>query len=70
MYAYELLFRSGESNHARVTDGDQATSQVILNTFMELGLETIVGSKLAFINLTRGFFCKTTRQYSLPDVWC
>jgi EAL and modified HD-GYP domain-containing signal transduction protein len=55
VYAYELLFRSGESNHARVTDGDQATSQVILNTFMELGLETIVGSKLAFINLTRGF---------------
>jgi EAL and modified HD-GYP domain-containing signal transduction protein len=55
VYAYELLFRSGESNHARVTDGDRATSQVILNTFMEFGLETIVGSKLAFINLTRGF---------------
>jgi c-di-GMP phosphodiesterase len=55
VYAYELLFRSSESNHARVTDGDRATSQVILNTFLELGLETIVGPKLAFINLTRGF---------------
>jgi c-di-GMP phosphodiesterase len=55
VYAYELLFRSGESNQAGVMDGDQATSQVILNTFMEIGLETIVGQKLAFINLTRGF---------------
>jgi EAL and modified HD-GYP domain-containing signal transduction protein len=55
VYAYELLFRSGEVNQARVMDGDQATSQVILNTFMEIGLETIVGPKLAFINLTRDF---------------
>jgi EAL and modified HD-GYP domain-containing signal transduction protein len=55
VYAYELLFRSGEGNQARVMDGDQATSQVILNTFMEIGLETIVGPKLAFINLTRDF---------------
>jgi c-di-GMP phosphodiesterase len=55
VYAYELLFRSGEGNHAGVMDGDQATSQVILNTFMEIGLETIVGPNLAFINLTRDF---------------
>lgn len=55
VFAYELLFRSGEGEEASVMDGDQATSQVILNTFMEMGLDTIVGQKLAFINLTRDF---------------
>ncbi|MEO5573477.1 MAG: HDOD domain-containing protein [Gammaproteobacteria bacterium] len=55
VFAYELLFRSGVNNHAIFDDGDQATSQVILNTFMEIGLENIVGEKMAFINLTRTF---------------
>jgi EAL and modified HD-GYP domain-containing signal transduction protein len=55
VFAYELLFRSGEGNQAHITDGDWATSQVVLNTFMEIGLETMVGHKLAFINLTRDF---------------
>jgi c-di-GMP-related signal transduction protein len=55
VYAYELLFRSGESNRADITNGDRATSQVILNAFMEIGLDTVVGQKLAFINLTRDF---------------
>jgi EAL and modified HD-GYP domain-containing signal transduction protein len=53
--AYELLFRSGESNRAGVVDGDQATSQVLHNTFVEIGLDTIVGCKQAFINFTRDF---------------
>lgn len=53
VFAYELLFRSGEAQHAHVTDGNQATAQVLVNTFLELGLETLVGNKRAFINLTR-----------------
>ena len=53
---YELLFRSYSGGTAEFLDGDSATSQVILNTFMEIGLEQLVGSGLAFINLTRGFF--------------
>ncbi len=55
VFAYELLFRSGEGHGAGIIDGDQATSQVVLNTFMEFGLDTIVGQKLAFINFTRDF---------------
>jgi len=55
-YAYELLYRSGGSGGVNVTDGDMATSSVMLNTFVEIGLENVVGSHLAFINLTRGFF--------------
>jgi EAL and modified HD-GYP domain-containing signal transduction protein len=63
LYAYELLFRDGAQNSAGVLDGDQATSQVIINVFLEIGLDRIVGPHRAFINLTRRFF---TDQESLP----
>lgn len=55
VYAYELLFRSNASNQADVFDGDQATSEVVVNSMMDTGLENIVGQRLAFINMTRGF---------------
>lgn len=56
VYAYELLFRAASDNSANFTDGDKATSDVIVNTFLEIGLDNIVGNRLAFINLTRAFF--------------
>ncbi|OUR73339.1 histidine kinase [Methylophaga sp. 41_12_T18] len=56
-YAYELLFRSNFSNESGVTEfnGDLATSQVINHTFMEFGIDRVLGNKLGFINLTRSF---------------
>lgn len=53
VYAYELLFRSGGENNANVIDGNQASTQVMLNTLTEFGLDSIVGKHRAFINLTR-----------------
>lgn len=61
---YELLYRSAEMDHAQFMDGDHATAAVISNTFLEIGLERLVGNKLAFINLTRSFL---TGQYPLPQ---
>lgn len=55
VYAYELLFRSGTENRAGRIDGNQATSSVILNAFVEIGLDDLVGPHPAFINLTRQF---------------
>jgi len=55
-YAYELLYRENDSGGVNVTDGEMASSRVMLNAFMEIGLENIVGPHLAFINLTRSFF--------------
>ncbi len=58
VYAYELLFR-GHDNHLEsgvtADSGDYATSQVINHTFMELGVERVIGNKIAFINLTTNF---------------
>lgn len=54
VYAYELLYRGDQhSNQANVTDGDDATSQVLINVLMEIGLPDLVGQSLAFINLTQ-----------------
>ena len=57
VYAYELLFRSSTDNKANFGDlsADGATSTTIVNTFLEFGLEKLVGNKLAFINLTAKF---------------
>lgn len=53
--AYELLFRSGEHDESGVNaNDDSATQQVVINTFTQLGLNSVVGDHLAFINLTRG----------------
>lgn len=56
VYGYELLYRDNTVNAAQFTDGDLATSQVIVNTFMEMGLERLVGSRPAFVNVTHDFF--------------
>src|SRR5262245_26702600 len=63
LHAYELLYRGADVDYADFSEGDRATSQVLLNTFTEFGLERIVGGHLAFINLTRGFI---VGEYPLP----
>lgn len=55
VYAYELLYRGGEDNHANVIDGDDATSQVLVNALMDIGLPELVEQSLAFINLTERY---------------
>jgi len=55
VYAYELLYRSCETNSASFKDPDLATTQVTLNTIIEMGLNKIVNNSKAFINLTRNF---------------
>ena len=62
---YELLFRSHGSDKADFVDGDRATSDVILNTFMEIGLDRLAGNGLAFINLTRDFILE---KYPIPPL--
>ena len=63
IYGYELLYRSGEENRAGSFDGDHATSQVAVNAFMDMGLDHVVGSHLAFLNLTRNFL---TGEHPVP----
>lgn len=60
---YELLYRTGDTRTATIRDADQASSRLIVTTFMEMGLESLVGSQRAYINLSRPF---VTAQITLP----
>jgi EAL and modified HD-GYP domain-containing signal transduction protein len=49
---YELLFRGGTSPRP---GGDAMTADVLVHAGLDLGLEGLVGTKLAFVNATRSF---------------
>ena len=51
--AYELLCRSCDLNEYTADGGDMASSQVLLHTFTELSIHSVVGHHQAFINFTR-----------------
>ncbi|HMP78342.1 MAG TPA: EAL domain-containing protein [Pirellulaceae bacterium] len=48
---YELLYRSHAGPAAQITDGVAATNSVLARTFMDIGLQRLVGENLAFFNL-------------------
>ncbi len=48
--AYELLFRNGESNCFPNIDPDQATSNILSNNHLTLGVENITNNLPAYIN--------------------
>jgi EAL and modified HD-GYP domain-containing signal transduction protein len=60
---YELLFRRAGAATADISDPEQATADVVVKTFADFGLDAVVGHKLAFVNLPRGFL---TGQNPLP----
>ncbi|HEY0962221.1 MAG TPA: HDOD domain-containing protein [Pseudomonadales bacterium] len=55
VHAYEILFRNSATNSASIADGNKATSTLITNTFVEMGIDEIADGRVAFINLTRDF---------------
>lgn len=55
VYGYELLYRGPMPPDGSRPCGNLATSQTILDAFMELGIERLVADRHVFINLTRAF---------------
>ncbi|MDB6060409.1 MAG: hypothetical protein JWM78_512 [Verrucomicrobiaceae bacterium] len=53
VHAYELLFRAQDTGASGFSDGDQATSTVLLNAFTGLPIEELLEGKPAFVNFTR-----------------
>ena len=52
---YELLYRDSEENLARFDDADKASSDTIVNSFIHIGIDNLVGTSLAFVNLPTEF---------------
>ena len=53
VYAYELLYRSGWKNSYDGISSSRATTDVILNALLHIGMDQLVGGKLAFVNFDR-----------------
>lgn len=53
VFAYELLFRNGFKNYYDHLDGDQATSSVLHNSFLTIGMDSLTRGTRAFVNFTR-----------------
>jgi EAL and modified HD-GYP domain-containing signal transduction protein len=62
VFAYELLFRDGDSNCFPDMSPDEATSSMIANSHLTVGIEDITFKKPAFIN-----FHKDTLLYRFPS---
>lgn len=50
LFGYELLFRDGESNKFPNICPDQATSNILTNNHLTLGIEQVTDKSIAFIN--------------------
>lgn len=53
VYGYELLYRSNLINCCTEQNGEKATAAVMVNSFMNMGLDTVVRNKKAFINFSK-----------------
>jgi len=62
VYAYELMPHL-TSDTEKSLSADTATSQVIINSFMEIGIDKLVGKEIAFLTLTEHFLLS---DYELP----
>jgi c-di-GMP-related signal transduction protein len=64
---YELLFRSSKANFCDVMDDVAATSQVIVNAVLGVGLDRLLGGKQAFINFDRTLLLGDWSTLLTPD---
>lgn len=67
LYAYELLFRSHDESSAAIVDGNAASSQVILNAFVDMNFHAIAKYHPVFINLTHDFILGELPLPLAPD---
>src|ERR1043165_8713109 len=52
---YELLYRDSEENRARFDDVTKASATTMINAFLEIALDTLVGNAPAFVNMSAEF---------------
>ncbi len=65
---YELLFRaSAESQLADFDDQDRAAASVVVDAFVHLGPELVLGSTLGFLNVTRPVLASGALSALPPD---
>ncbi|GGD01403.1 EAL and HDOD domain-containing protein [Pontibacillus salipaludis] len=65
--AYELLYRGSKSGQSFAgIDGDQATAEVVMNSFYNMGFKHISGQKKCFVNFTENLL-KSELPFCFPQ---
>ena len=63
---YELLYRDGSGNAARITDGDTATQGVLTDALTLFGLRQLTDGRPAYVNFTRNLLLDDFARQSDP----
>ena len=65
--AYELLYRESEKNFFSGIDGDQATTELMINSFLNIGIDKLTEGKRYYVNFTEGLLASGLPTYFDPD---
>ncbi|MBS4190856.1 EAL domain-containing protein [Bacillus sp. FJAT-49705] len=67
VYGYELLYRRNQDENAFPDmDGDQATTELIINSFLNIGIDKLSNGKPCFINFTENLLKLRLPTYFQP----
>ncbi|QPC46583.1 EAL and HDOD domain-containing protein [Mangrovibacillus cuniculi] len=66
VYAYELLYRNNQDNTFPHIDGDQATTDVIINSFLNIGIDKLSNGLPCFVNFTENLLKLKLPTYFSP----
>ena len=55
VFGYEMLFRGADVASAEFADDNAATASTVVTTIADIGLESLVGARTCFVNVTREF---------------
>ena len=66
LFAYELQYHSGPK-HTSAISSQAETARLILNTYIDIGLENLVGNNPAFMGLSREFFTAADLIHFPPE---
>lgn len=67
IFAYELLYRNNKENRFPVINGEIATTDVIINSFINIGIEELSYGKPCFINFTEKLLQLKLPTYFQPN---
>jgi EAL and modified HD-GYP domain-containing signal transduction protein len=67
IFGYELLYRNSEKNSFPDIDPEQATIQLLINTFLSIGVDQISGNSKSFINFSGELLIKDIFSSLKPE---
>jgi c-di-GMP phosphodiesterase len=64
--AYELLYRNKDGNSFPITDSDAATVDVLVNSFVNIGIDEVSKGRPCFVNFTYNLLMSPLTDYLEP----